>query len=66
MSPPVDRQPGVRHFLDLWRLDPAQVRAILADARTRKAARVAMHEVLAGAVSWEIKKEDAPLAEVEA
>lgn len=30
----------VRHFLDLWRLDPADVRAILADARARKAARV--------------------------
>jgi ornithine carbamoyltransferase len=29
-----------RHFLDLWRLDPATLRAILDDAHRRKAARV--------------------------
>ncbi|WP_340646152.1 ornithine carbamoyltransferase [Phenylobacterium sp.] len=29
----------VRHFLDLWRLPPADLRAILADAKARKAAR---------------------------
>ena len=29
----------VRHFLDLWRLQPSDVRAILDDARARKAAR---------------------------
>ena len=29
----------VRHFLDLWRLDAATLRAILDDAKTRKAAR---------------------------
>ena len=28
-----------RHFLDLWRLEPNDLRAILADARARKAAR---------------------------
>ncbi len=33
MSPPL------RHFLDLWRLDAATLRAILDDARVRKAAR---------------------------
>jgi DNA-directed RNA polymerase omega subunit len=38
------------------------------EVRTRKAARVAMHEALAGAISWEVSKEDvaAPEAEVEA
>ena len=30
----------VRHFLDLWRLEPADVRAILADAGRRKRARL--------------------------
>ena len=40
MSRSPSHHAGVRHFLDLWRLDPAEVRAILADARTRKAARV--------------------------
>ena len=30
----------VRHFLDLWRLDSATLRAILDDAKARKAARV--------------------------
>ena len=29
----------VRHFLDLWRIPPADLRAILADAKARKAAR---------------------------
>jgi ornithine carbamoyltransferase len=29
----------VRHFLDLWRLETADLRAILADAKARKAAR---------------------------
>ncbi|MBP8247803.1 MAG: ornithine carbamoyltransferase, partial [Phenylobacterium sp.] len=29
----------VRHFLDLWRIPPAELRAILADAKARKAAR---------------------------
>ena len=29
----------VRHFLDLWRIPPADLRVILNDARTRKAAR---------------------------
>ena len=28
-----------RHFLDLWRLEPAELRAIIDDARRRKAAR---------------------------
>ncbi|MDX5329964.1 MAG: ornithine carbamoyltransferase, partial [Caulobacteraceae bacterium] len=28
-----------RHFLDLWRMDSADLRAILDDARARKAAR---------------------------
>ena len=31
--------PAPRHFLDLWKLDAADIRAILDDARTRKAAR---------------------------
>jgi DNA-directed RNA polymerase subunit omega len=35
------------------------------EARTRKPTRVAMQEVLAGAVSWEMK-EEAPPAPVEA
>ena len=30
---------GPRHFLDLWALEPATLRAILADAHARKAAR---------------------------
>jgi ornithine carbamoyltransferase len=30
---------GIRHFLDLWRLDAATLRAILDDAHRRKAAR---------------------------
>jgi ornithine carbamoyltransferase len=30
---------GPRHFLDLWALEPASLRAILADAHARKAAR---------------------------
>ena len=30
---------GPRHFLDLWRLDAADLRAILDDAHARKAAR---------------------------
>jgi ornithine carbamoyltransferase len=30
----------VRHFLDLWRLDAATIRALLEDAKRRKAARV--------------------------
>jgi DNA-directed RNA polymerase subunit omega len=30
------------------------------ESRTRKPTRVAMHEVLAGAVSWELKEEGAP------
>ncbi|MFC3071126.1 ornithine carbamoyltransferase [Phenylobacterium soli] len=30
----------VRHFIDLWKLENADVRAILDDARTRKAARL--------------------------
>jgi ornithine carbamoyltransferase len=31
--------PSIRHFLDIWRLDAANLRAILDDAHTRKAAR---------------------------
>jgi len=31
--------PSPRHFLDLWRLDAAEIRAILEDAKARKAAR---------------------------
>jgi len=30
------------------------------EARSRKPTRVAMHEVLAGAVSWEMKEGEAP------
>ena len=30
---------GVRHFLDLWRLDAATVRLLLDEAKTRKARR---------------------------
>ena len=30
---------GPRHFLDIWRLEPASLRAILDDAHSRKAAR---------------------------
>jgi DNA-directed RNA polymerase subunit omega len=29
------------------------------DVKSRKATRIAMHEVLAGAVSWEVKEEPA-------
>jgi ornithine carbamoyltransferase len=32
-------QTTIRHFLDLWRIAPQDLRAILADARARKAAR---------------------------
>ena len=32
-------QPQVRHFIDLWKLEAADLRAILDDARARKAAR---------------------------
>lgn len=32
-------KPSVRHFLDIWRLDSASLRAILDDAHKRKAAR---------------------------
>lgn len=32
------------------------------DVRTRKATRVAVNEVLAGAVSWEVRKEEAAKA----
>jgi ornithine carbamoyltransferase len=35
----VSQPAGPRHFLDLWRLDAADLRAILDDAKTRKAAR---------------------------
>ena len=31
--------PSPRHFLDLWKLDAAEIRAILDDAKARKAAR---------------------------
>ena len=30
---------SVRHFIDLWKLEPAAVRLLLDDARDRKAAR---------------------------
>ena len=30
----------VRHFIDLWRLEASELRAILDDARVRKAARL--------------------------
>jgi ornithine carbamoyltransferase len=33
-------QPPVRHFLDLWRLEGSDLRAILEDAKRRKAARL--------------------------
>ncbi len=33
-------QAAPRHFLDLWRLEPHDLKAIMADARARKAARV--------------------------
>lgn len=36
------------------------------ETRSRKATRVAMEETLAGAVSWELREEGAPAAEVEA
>jgi ornithine carbamoyltransferase len=33
-------QPTPRHFIDLWKLEPADLRAILDDAKARKAARL--------------------------
>ena len=36
------------------------------EARSRKPTRVAMQEVLAGAVSWEVKEEHAPVEVAEA
>jgi DNA-directed RNA polymerase subunit omega len=36
------------------------------EARSRKPTRVAMQEVLAGAVSWEVKDESAPVEVAEA
>ena len=38
-SPTGERPPLVRHFLDLWSLEPATLRRILDDAAARKAAR---------------------------
>ncbi|MFM8821363.1 MAG: ornithine carbamoyltransferase [Phenylobacterium sp.] len=38
-SPTGERPPPVRHFLDLWSLEPATLRRILDDAAARKAAR---------------------------
>jgi DNA-directed RNA polymerase omega subunit len=36
------------------------------DIRSRKATRIAMHEVVAGAVSWEFGGPEAPAGETEA
>jgi DNA-directed RNA polymerase subunit omega len=36
------------------------------ETRSRKATRVAMEETLAGAVSWELRDEVGPAAEIEA
>jgi DNA-directed RNA polymerase subunit omega len=36
------------------------------ETKTRKPTRVAMHEVLAGTISWEVKKEEAKEAEAPA
>ena len=44
--------PTPRHFIDLWRMDVASLRAILDDAHARKAARLGWGKAAVDAVAY--------------